>query len=1201
MPHITIPAGDVDQGSVVDEALMSGKIKNNDDDHETRILALEALSGGGVAAADAKAVLATITAGGQTNEAKFWKLRHHIMSSSLPYSKNKDGQDFEKSDSSERFFHDPHFTVVSTWYGSSESYLVSEYGLANSEIIQFKIKKGENFFCLGFRDLTSGSTNMRVYLDGVNVNTVGLKNEFGATVPVSFSVQNASNRWGKTLHFYGLDGEEHVITIKNEHGSAAEALIMYVDVGYRSVDYAIDHKIKLNAGVAQVGNVAASFEEGEFTFTEPGIGLGNGYTGMLKINEGGTVTKVDGLSPARTEIKPNETISFSGAVTSLPVKNHWYFPTSGICLFQMPDGSSHVFSYSSKGQSGGPQTQTLDSIIWQSKPTEDFTFLKAKAGASAWNVNEFRGDGRIEYWAKPPIQIDGTNNKIDFEITINGVTTLHAATVASGWYSADLVPLSKAIKSAMQSAKPINGEYFAEWNELSQLWSVGVNDPEASLIVFKWATGANSASSLGPSIGFTSDSTGEKSYVASTTKQHKAHRVFIADSMPRSSEHPSIKYSFAQGSGSILASEAEGILDRLPGISSYRRVSSGGVLWDIYPDEDCCGIDLYFVKEDQGTYVTAQVDCGDRVWLLTTDRPNDTGAGHPVEGTLMHAFLSFPKGTHKITIKAENYNWFEMEDSTNAFIFCGYRQFFTKPPWESLTTQEKVLKTFEVWPLRLYGTYYGHNTALYTPQPTNDNINAITESGVWSQVTASQGFNNKTRSTSANGAYVDVEFVLAGNGGGIGIMTRDFTGNSLDADIFLSNAAINETTDKVEKIITQWGATFSDTVAIMHLGLPAGTYFLRMKNLSTAALENFAIAVYDTVPPQQNAPTLNDIANTGQSVAFPLHTRKREASRYGSRLINSFFTEGKVRTGIVSHFDYLLASHSTFDNTDDGDDVRNRNTMYWSTLRLANTSEYMQYTTFCRSFTAVPQFFSTTSTVVQPSVDSRNLNTVSTTVQVKGGAAPTTTRGSETPMVFFDFRFPCTFNASLTYNITDTRGMRTGKAILVDNTGAKEEVFIASFVTDTSFTIAKALTVLTPANIVTVLFWGMHNIRLTSGDNVAWRLNAYCFEPLPLEESVLEKRITATEEEEIVELTQALSATGADVQQPFEYPIHSDGEFGNADTTEIIHIRNALASTVQMYRGLKSIIPDSAQSVAARTLVCKSRRFIRNIDPKVRG
>ena len=1212
MAFITIPPGDVDQGSVVDESLMSGKIKNDLDDLNSRTIALEALSGGGsIASSDAEDMFADIVAGGEDDISRFWRVRHHLMMSTTGNGATSEGTDLDQSEKYDRFFSDPNFTIASAFNANANAYLGSNYFLEQNEQIQFKIKKGENFFAIGVLMTTTTATVMRVYVDGVNVNTLGLVDENDVAVPADIATNFGSVVYGKTFQFFGLDGEEHVITIKNENASALEIQVLYVDVGFKSVDFAIDHTLKLNAGVADVGGITADFNEGEHTFTKPTEGLANGYTGMLKIAQSGTVTAVDGLSPAATQTKPNTLLAFSGgAVTSLPVKNHFAFPNNGICLFQHPSGASYMFSYSGKS-SPTIANQTLDSIIWASQPTEDFTPLVPAAGAT-YVVNEWRGDARIEYFARAPILIDGTNNKIDFEITYNGVTTLHAATIPSGWYSADLVPIEKAVRKAMQTAKSIQGQYFVTYDKRAQLWSIGVRGKQISKINFRWATGANSSSSFGPVLGFSSDIIDATSYVSPLIKQHLAQRVFVADQSFRSTEHPSIKYSWAI-SGNTSTPEADSLLAS-SSLPSYRRQAGApGLLFDIYPDDDCCGMTLSFMREDVSTYMTYQIDRQDVTYLVQPSRPND-GVG-PLRGTMVNCFISFPKGSRIITIKPEVNTWFQIESSTVFITFFGYRQHFTKPPWEVLTPQEKILKTFEVQPLRLFGTLYGHNTALYSPQASNDNINTITESGTWGQTTDNSSFNRKYRSSSTVGGYVEVEFVLVGDGGGIGLMSVVSTTTSQEMTIYLSTAAIVEGTDEIERMSIDWGTPKYDDILFVHMGLKAGTYTCRIKNDHSQTLVNTAIFIVDTVAPQPLATTHTELANTGQGLAFPLNVKRRNAQRYGIDKQPSYITEGAMKLGIVNSINYLVSTNSVLNN-DDSIAVIQGSAQYFSAAAATLANAYFQMPAFCRSLVSLHTEFSTFSTVVTPQVDGvAAAANISMRECVKGGLAPSTTRDAPVRSFVKNFEYPISHNASLTFNMAFTDGLRNNqKVILFDGTNY-EEAFVTNIVFNTSFDIKKALTTVVAANVTKVLTWGFHNLKMISGDALTHRLSAFEYEPLPLEWSVLQSRVTTLGKREDIReaffsFSSAIIANGS-VTFNFEYPFHSDGEAGDPTSSHIEVLRNTKTATntgplaYLINRGLKTIQIFNNVGVGithTTTLYVKSRRQISKlINLLIRG
>jgi hypothetical protein len=1214
MPFIPIPSTDVDQGSVVDESLMLGKVKNNLDDLNARTVALEALSGGGgVAAAAAEDLFADIVAGGEDDVAKFWKVRHHVMMNTNGLGVNAEGQDLEERDVMERFFHDPNFTVVSAMVGNANGYLGTYFNIEQNEQLQFRIKKGENFFCISTYLQSVLATQWSVFVDGVNANTYGLVDENGTAVPATLSSNSATLLYGKIFHFYGLDGEEHVITIKNVNATALEVPVNFIDVGYRSEDYAIDHTIHIKAGAANVGGIAAAFNEGSYSFSRPGIGLANGYTGMLKVNQSGTVTAIDGLSPAKTEVKPQTAINFTAPVTSLPVKNHWYFPSSGICMFCHPSGENYFFSYSSKQQPGGPASQTLDGIIWQAQPTESFT---ARPDIASLAVNTFRGDGRIEYWAKPPIEISGTNNKVDFQITIDGVETSHTATIPSGFYAADIIRLGKAFEIAMKAAKPLpkGHRYFLEYNSRSQLWTIGAEGDRISKINFRWSTGANSGTSLGPVLGFSSDVIDATSYLSPLVKQHLARRVFVADENRRDSEHPSVKYAWDAGLNAPVA-EADQIL-QVNSLSGYRRQDASGqrVFFNIYPDEDCCGLSLMFMREDIGTYIEYMVDDGDGIYLCTSARPIDSTA--PTKGALIHSFISFPKGSRKITIKAEANLWFETESVTQFITFFGYRQYYTKPQWEMLSPQEKILKCIEVNPIRMFATNYGNNTALYSPQPTNDNINSLVESGTWVQTTLATIYNQRERQTVTAGGYLDVEFVLTGNGGGIGIRRFDTTDTTRRMAFYLASGGIGsivEGTDLIEFESTDWFSAIYKR-DFQHLGLPAGTYTLRMKNLDTQRMINNAVIVYDTVLPQPGARTLSEVSNTGQSVSYPINVRRRENSRYQSFRQPSYYVEGNYKRGIVHHGDFLAAA-ITILNRDESGDVIEESDTWWCAQNFTNTGDYTGYRTFCRSICSQPAFLSTYSTVVQPSLDGRNLNTISIQQEVKGGFAPSSTRYDSAVGVLNNLEYALTFDTGLTYLLPDTRGVKAGMKVLLTDGTSFEESYIASFVTDVSITLAKALTVLTDSAVNKVFIWGFHNLRMTSGDAVDWYHNAFVYEPLPLEESILPTRVQTEKREEVLFLNSSIAAVAlvaaTRVTARIPFPIHSDGEEGNFYTMQFyagtvdaqgqdIAFNNPATLYLNIF--LRAIISAAGAAISASTAQIVSRKFVKlNSDLRIRG
>lgn len=1211
MPFITIPSADVDQGSVVDESLMSGKIKNDLDDLNARTVALEAISGGGgVASTKPEELFAEIIAGGADDVARFYKTRHHPMMSATGQKAEPSNPDFDQKDMSERFLINPLFQLGQNWVNDANAYMGKYLNVPQNEQVSFKIKTGENFFWLGLIIHSTGPTVVRIYVDGVNVNTLGLTDENGTVVPAQISVNNPTVRYAKQWQYYGLDGREHIVSIKNENASAQSYLLDSIDVGYRPNDFAIDHTVKVFSGAANVGGAVAEFNEQSFTFAKPTEGLTNGHTGMVKITQAGILSAVDGLSPASTQCKPNVNIPFSGgAVTTLNVKNHYAFPTKGICLFSHPHGETYVFAYNGKGGGTTAQSQTLDSLTWERQPIEDLK-PKAASAAALWVANEYRGDARIDYIAKAPIEIDGTNNKVDFDITINGVTTSHTATIPSGLYAADIMRIGNAFVSAMRTAKPLTrGDYFMSYNSKSQLWSYGVTGSENSAIKFKWATGANSATSFKTIVGATSDQLGQQTYIGPSIKQHLAIRVFYADKNMRSTEHPTQKYTEPKTSTFTALPHAESAVADL-GLPGYRVfANANSPVWEIYPDDDCCGISLAFGRMANGSYIKYTIDDMDLTDLGTTGRPADST--EPTKATVIHFFISFPKGSRKITVRASNSSYLTYESGSGNTVYYGYRQYFTKPQWETLAPTEKVLKTFEVAPNRLFCTPYGAQVATqYIPQASNDNINTLTETGTWAAVSNTAAFNYYGRRSSTNGSYFECEFVLQGDGGGFGYRSLMHSTSSYEIAFYLSKVGIVEATDQLELIETYSVTANYQIDPIVHLGLKAGTYKARVKIDGTGGniLDCQAILIYDTVPPQPGATTNAEISNTGQAPAYPINVVRRMAQRFAAQKRPLTFTEGEYGLGVVNHTDYITTAHSFLGYEDTGTLETEIGGSYYGHQVLSFIGSYYQNMQFCRSLAVLTANINGGTLVVQPSVDGVNAaSTFSTYNDTKGGIAPTGTHYSYGRQYVKDFERAITFNAGLTFNMGFTQGLRTNaKVILYDGTNY-EVAHIDSFVFDTSFTIKVEPSVVVKANVIKVFYWGLHTVKVTSSSASSFKVSCFEYEPLPLQWSILEQRVQSVASYETKLLNQNIAATGTTAgaysRQTFQYPLHSDGEEASQTDVEIVPVDFSFSTSRILEIGSRTMRHGTAATaLAAVTLITRSKKLVSKLAvPFVRG
>ena len=527
-------AGQNDAEKPIDQQLNQDNFQGNLEDLANQIDNIS--TGGGVADSGS---IGEIVLGGEDNSALYWKRRFHPLEHMLNAdSKNPSGFDPEgKSLKNELLTFIQSNDSGLTLATHSNYYLGASLQIAKDSGYAFKVKKGINFFAINFYSSPATSDNMEILVDGQTPSSLALVNENGLSA-ADFINTIGSDIFQRAYFFYGLDEEEHIITITNKDSASKVTRTSFIEVGYRSNNPTINEQVNIKTGKAVVRGTEATFAETELTFTKTEK---NGHTGSIVCDTAGLLTAVDGLSPAMTQVKPEEAIAFSSAVTQLPVKNNFYFPDNGIVLVSTPYGNHHLASYTAKTDTL-IQSHSFDDMIWQSQPTEDYTPLDGFTGG----VGEATGDVNINYWGSAPILIDSSNNRIDFKVTVAGVTTTHAATIANGRYSADLVPLESAIRTAMKTIKPINGEYHCKYNSSSHLWTIYIDSPEVENFELLFSTGVNVASSIRDTLGFAeANTTGALSYNATNEKEHLCCRVLEADSVYMHSEDPRIKYSAA--------------------------------------------------------------------------------------------------------------------------------------------------------------------------------------------------------------------------------------------------------------------------------------------------------------------------------------------------------------------------------------------------------------------------------------------------------------------------------------------------------------------------------------------------------------------------------------------------------------------------------------------------------------------------------
>lgn len=1136
MAFVNITPSQTDAKSPIDVQLMDVGLNQNLDDHEARILALEAGGGsGGSSDPSQDPRYGSVLAGFQTNEAKFWRKRYGVPQSVINNGEklnNIEGFDPEGNDQSRFFYGNEQIN----WAYDTNSNYYNGFTLLipDGKAISFKLKKGENFFGIGGHKGTAICDTVRVYIDGQSITSFGgITNEYGASRADTYSMIAAVDLFQHVQWFFGLDGEEHVITVMNDDSGSNNLGFNFIEVGYASKPgtHSVDRELKINAGRVNVRGSAVSTAETTVTFdaTE-----GYGRTDAVVVDTAGSITALKGIEPAMTQTLPETAMAFSGSLTTFKVKNSKFFPSSGFLVVSHPGGEHYICSYTSKTESTIAQ-HSFDGVLWQSKPKDDYTpennFTSATLGDPTGSIN-------VNLWASGGHVISSSNNKLDFKITLNGVQTTHAATITNGLYSADLMPLGKAIVSAMKAVKPLtSGEYFAEYNSDSQRWTIGVKGSEVTELQLLFSTGSNVANSIHTTIGYSStDLTGKTSYLAQSEKQSLAHKVFFADNSIMPANDPRIKYNFADGG--LSNNQINYIKERF-GLGHVRSVNATDPIIKIHPDEDACGLSFSFACYDGGSMIVAQIDYGQQIYALRTEFTSDTSHNN---SQVMTGFLSFPRGSKVISLWQLNESTWEITDNTNGILFIGARQYFTKPKVEALTTTQSIIKSFDISPKQFFETKY---QASYSPQASFDNVDTITYNGTWTNTTI-DWFNSSYYTTTTLNDYVDITFTLAGSGGGIGVSQGFDTGtySRLASYYLVSGASGSETNTLIQNNFLRWPmGTATSGNRFQLTGLPSGQYTLRIKNRdsgNTLLIDGYSII--DTVAPDRGQ-TVSDVTNTGQAVSYPLNSVKfnfYQDSAYltPNSLFRSGFNQGR------SMIDYSAQTMTENITTEDEANVKTHN-LYFSEIQITNSADDLRSFYFAKSVYIIPAALNTGSfsVTVQPVIDGVNhANTFSTKVQAKGGSAPSSVRDFYPLFSDHFLRYGTSMSNSTTLPIANTKGLKVGHTVILeaDSQPTLKRV-IATVTADTNITFTEAVSTFanyTTANNVRVKAYGFHVIKFENDTSDDFEISALAFEPMDIQSSKHEqRRLSANKIGEVVSISFLGVSNGNDLY----YPYFSDG------------------------------------------------------------
>jgi hypothetical protein len=148
------------------------------------------------------------------------------------------------------------------------------------------------------------------------------------------------------------------------------------------------------------------------------------------------------------------------------------------------------------------------------------TVVSASSANAEFPVSNIPSTLRSKIWRSAGnFVIGATNNKLDFKISGGGSQL--TATIASGTYTP--AGLAAAIVAAL-AAQDGAHTYTVSFSALTGLWSISTSGTFLSLL---WATGSNTAVSVGPTIGFSADGTGATSYTAPAIALHTEEWILI--------------------------------------------------------------------------------------------------------------------------------------------------------------------------------------------------------------------------------------------------------------------------------------------------------------------------------------------------------------------------------------------------------------------------------------------------------------------------------------------------------------------------------------------------------------------------------------------------------------------------------------------------------------------------------------------------
>jgi len=1126
--------------------------------------------------------IGTILEGCLDNSAHHVRRRWHALSNKIqetgewlnlfdPY----EGGDTEEA----RIFRKVENDISNSASSTDNAYRGIQIDLTQNEKRMFVCKKGENYIGICHEVDASESTAVAVTVDGTAVNdaTLNLFDENGDAVSsATFSaVDGAFLGRQRGIWFFGIDpNKDQVIIIENQDSNNFRFSAIEAGFATNPSDVAIDLKdVHLSVGKVLIRNTEVTVSDQDLTFTTPD---GFGRKDLLKLSTGGTLTLEAGAEGAMTQARAN--ISIAQNATTLEVKNANYFPTKGFCLASSPFGEHRIVSYT------GTSTSTINDneltgVLWEAPFGEAILPLDSSGFQGA--VNTFVGDVTINLLANGTdnsidVSAANNNNKIDFKIAVDGGASADfAATMPDGLYSADLMPIGQAIVEAMNTVKALEhiGTYFADYSFVTHKWTIGVKGNQVDTFQLLNNTGANQAASLlKTSLGFANtDRTGALSYTGGTEVLHEAWKIFDRDNF-KSYGDPRIKVNQTpdQNSGTIDAFYRFGFFD-------IAEFDSEEPTFKIHTDPDAIGVEVMLgAPKSNGSTIRVSIDENprDHIYILKTD---DEGASNSVarKGTAT-ILITFPRGSHTVTVTQESDTNFEEAVGTNNIEFFGYRKLTSHAPLEKIKVSEAAFKFYEVRPKQLFMEEYAFD---YVVQSNAfEKIDTITFTGTWASAASGAHFNATRNLTTTQNDFVDLTFTLDGTGGGAYLTVLPESSRTKKVALYVTSGAVG--TNSAANLITLWN--LSSTVSEMNgfklglIGLPAGQFTFRWRKEDSAAgnLEVSGFSIVDTTDSDENAVVMDELNNDDRNLGIPLYrtmsTILRDClDRVPGALVSAFlYNDGKVVC------DMQINSVAGFANDSESIEVNKSKYFGLSTVITSNGGEFVGKFDFCEAmflWTNNNQSVGNAADVI-PSIDGRTDTAASTRIDVKAGSSPSAL-DYHIGLIRKHFRrkMSSDMSSSTTVLVNDTRGIRVGQTVRV-TADSQTDAFdrVASVSADTSVTLARGIAGFanfTTANNGTIHYGGFHRMKARNNDALTLRVTSWAHVPLPVIRARCFSQSMSPELGETAISIMTQLATGDDMTPP----VYADGTVASFGECIIDVLHQSANNITSFHQGFKNI------------------------------